>query len=373
MDPSDGDKEEACRGTLTYITYISSARIGIQLIDVHFCTALRIVVMEWTAQFTAEEMAQQLSDPVALSRAMMPALDVELTKLGCTRADIQELAWQTPCIHLHSVFDPKSIPDTPLDFRPVPDCEGTLLARATAILCLSALGADAVSYGSENGGDLFVNLVVIPGEGRVSEKSQGKMNGHTDGVSFPIRGLRNPEDPRIAPSPDFVCLSALRNPNAVPTTVIPLDAILSQLDPQHIKELQKPQYILQSQLTFRDGMEKILGDQLLVDDAQLLFRMTSGFWIRFSHSSTQPADEGESPAKQAMQALAQACLKCYVPVALAPGDIAIVNNRIALHGRTKVGEEHGGQSRWMLRTYGLDTSELDESQRHANNNHVLFP
>jgi len=155
--------------------------------------------------------------------------------------------------------------------------------------------------------------------------------------------------------------------------------MLSQLDPQHINELQKPQYILQSQLTFRDGMEEILGQELLVDDAQLLFRMQNGFWIRYSHSSTKAADAGESPAKQAMQALTNACLNCAIPVALAPGDIAIaiaiaiVNNRIALHGRTKVGEEFGGQSRWMLRTYGLDTSELDDSQRHPDITFMLFP
>lgn len=343
------------------------------MIDAHFCTALRIVVSNWRSQLTAEEMIQQLCDPVAFGLAMLPALDVELAKLGCTRTDVHGFAWQTPCLHLRNVFDPQGIPDTPLDFRPIPDCAGTLVARATAILSLAAIGADAVSYGSENGGDLFVNLVVIPGEGRVSEKSQGKMNGHTDGVSFPIRGHRDPEDSRIAPSPDFVCLSALRNPNAVPTTVMPLDAILNQLDPQEIHELQKPQYILQSQLTFRDGMEEILGQELLVDDAQLLFRMNSGFWIRFSHSSTQTAAAGESPAKQAMQALAKACLNCFIPVTLAPGDIAIVNNRIALHGRTKVGEEHGGQSRWMLRTYGLDTSELDDSQRHPDSTFMLFP
>lgn len=343
------------------------------MIDAHFCTALRIVITNWKSQLSVEDMSQQLSDPVAFGHALLPVLDAELANLGCKRSDVHDLAWQMPCLHLRSVFDPQSIPDTPIGFRPVPDCVGTLVARATAIMCLAGLGADTVSYGSENGGDLFVNLVVIPGEGRVSEKSQGKMNGHTDGVSFPVRGHRDPENPRIAPSPDFVCLSALRNPNAVPTTVMPLEAILSELDPEHIQELQKPQYILQSQLTFRDGMEEILGEELLVDDAQLLFRMQSGFWIRYSHSSTQPADVGETPAKKAMHALTQACLNCVIPVALAPGDIAIVNNRIALHGRTKVGEGHGGLSRWMLRTYGLDTSELDESQRHPNSTFMLFP
>lgn len=199
------------------------------------------------------------------------------------------------------------------------------------------------------------------------------MSGHTDGVTFPIRGYRDPLNDRIAPSPDFVCLSSLRNPKKVPTKVMPLDELMKYLSDEHIEELQKPQYIIGSQLTFRDGMVDILGDELEVDDAQLLYAIHGKWWIRFSHSTTQIANLGESTAQEAMNALKDACAHCAVHLALEPGDIVLVNNRTALHGRSEPGEEYGGQTRWLLRTYGLDTSDLDETQRYDGGSSMLYP
>jgi L-asparagine oxygenase len=36
-----------------------------------------------------------------------------------------------------------------------------------------------------------------------------------------------------------------------------------------------------------------------------------------------------------------------------------MNNRIGLHGRCEVGGDVGGLSRWLLRTSGLETADLD--------------
>jgi hypothetical protein len=360
--------------TLAYITFISLARVGKQLIDAIFSEAVRAAVTKWRSHLTIKQVIDHLQHPVALGQLLLPAIEQELRARNCSRKDVKNLAWANPCLHLQTAFDPGALPDTPTDFRPVPDAEGVLLAKVTAIACLATIDSDSVSYGSENHGDLFVNLVVIPpGKGAFSDKSTGKMSGHTDAVSFPIRGHRDPLNDRIAPSPDFVCLSSLRNPNEVPTTVMPLDQLMTHLSEAHIQELQKPQYILGSQLTFRDGMEGILGEELMVDDAQLLYEMQGKWWIRFSHRTTQIADTRQISAQEAMDALKEACAHCVVPLALAPGDIALVNNRIALHGRTEVGQESGGQTRWLLRTYGLDTSDIDPGQRHGDSPFMLFP
>ncbi|WP_282115438.1 TauD/TfdA family dioxygenase [Pseudoalteromonas arctica] len=277
-------------------------------------------------------------------------------------------------MRLTKVFVPDELPDSPCDFYPVPDVEGTLLAQVTAIACLATINSSTISYRSENEGKLFVNLVVFPpGRGKFTEKSASKMSGHTDGVSFPLRGQSDPENGRIAPSPDFVCLSALRNPNKVPTMVVPLTSLMEKLSEEQITELQKPQYMLGSQLTFREGMKEILGDELMVDNAQLLFYVDDSWWIRFSHRTTQTAETDDKLAQEAMDALKDACADCAIPVALEPGDIALVNNRIALHGRSKVGEEYGGQTRWLLRAYGLDISEINSEQWHEGSNFMLYP
>lgn len=362
------------RVTLAYIDFISLTKKGAQLIEAIFSQAVRAAVTNWRASLTIEQMLEYLARPVVLGRELVPMIEHELKSRDCSRAEVKALAWEKPFLKLEAAFVPSDLPDTPIDFRPVPDVEGTVLARITTIACLAAIDSVSVSYGSENEGDLFVNLVVLPpGQGIFTDKSAGKMSGHTDGVAFPLRGYHDPENDRIAPSPDFVCLSALRNPKPVPTTVMPLNSLIARLSQEHIEELQKPQYIIGSQLTFRDGMMSILGDELEVDDAKLLFPMNGNWWIRFSHSTTQVAAIGQKSAQEAMDALKNACAECVIAVPLQPGDIALVNNRIALHGRSEVGQEYGKQTRWLLRTYGLDVSDINPDQWHKDSTFMLYP
>lgn len=344
------------------------------MIEANFSKAVRTAVTTWRAGVSFEQMLKGLAHPRELGLELLPLIESELKILNCSCAEVKKFAWDRPFLKLEAVFDPIDLPQTPIDFRPVPMAESTVLAQITAIASLAAINSATVSYGSENDGDLFVNLVVLPpGLGKFTDKSASKMNGHTDGVAFPIRGQQDPDNQRIAPSPDFVCLSALRNPNEVPTMVMPLDELMTQLSQEHIEELQKPQYMINAQLTFREGMKRILGDELMVDDAQLLFSMNGGWWIRFSHSSTRIAEIDNNSAQEAMDALKNACANCAVSLPLKPGDIALVNNRIALHGRGEVGKEYGGETRWLLRTYGLDISDINPNQWHAGRNFMLYP
>lgn len=356
-----------------YINFISLALVGTQLINAHFSAAVRGAVSAWRATLTFPTALQQLDDPVALGNLLLPDISRILQSRSQTCAAVKLYAWKAPFVYLPKVFDPLDLPDTPTGFLPVPDTEGTLLARASAIACNAVLGSSTVSYGSENNGALFVNLVVIPGESFQSEKSKGSMKGHTDGVWFPIRGEQHPWDNRVAPSPDFVCLSALRNPKQVPTTVMPLSDVLAKLTPETIGELGIPQFDIGPQGTFRDRLREIFGKDVIVEDCQLLFWVEGQPWIRYSHSSARTADDEPSIASLAMDQFKAACLECASSHPLEPGDIVLVNNRISLHGRAEVGEEHGGESRWLLRTYGLDTTELNKDQWHVNSKYMLYP
>lgn len=346
--------------------------MGATLIHAEFSAAVRAAVLQWRDGMTLEDACKSLLDPVTLGKQLSEIVQGKLREAGVDLEAIQKQAWDTAYVHLGEVFDPKGLPETPSGFVPLPDADGTLLARASSIAAIATLGLDTVSYGSENDGELFVNLVIIPGEGEFSEKSRRQMSGHTDAVSFPVRGRRDSEDVRIAPSPDFVCLSCLRNPTGAATTVMPLGAILSQLTDAQIEELKKPQFIIRAQRTFRDGTKSILGEEHLVDGGELLFDVNGQLWVRFSHSSAG-ADKEYGAAADAVAAFEEACKFCATGVALRPGDILLVNNRIGLHGRTTIDGEPGGESRWLLRTYGLDTAGLAANQRHPDSGHKLFP
>ena len=315
-------------------------------------------------------------NPVELGANLLPAIVTALEEVKVSLYDVQHSAWSNPLIHLRAVFDVHELPETPTAFIPVPDLATTVAARACAVACLAALNSDTISYGSENEGHLFVNLVVLPGDDDFADKSKADMRGHTDGVTFPIRGQRHEFDKRVAPSPDFVCLSGLRNPDDITTTIMPLSAVLQQLTHDEINELTKPQYVIRPQKTFKRGLRKLFGKDSALLDAmagiQLLFEGDDGYWIRYSHSAAD-TDYDSEMATQAITRFEQACSKCSTSVVISPGDLLVVNNRVGLHGRGVVGGEAGGNSRWLLRTYGLDTRDLTPEQRYDGSAFKLYP
>jgi len=346
--------------------------LGATLIHDAFSNAVQGAVSGWRAGKTLHVACNELADPVSLGAELGAVVREELERDGVDIVALRDQAWQGSFLHLRGVFAAAELPSTPVGFLPIPDVEGTLLARASSIAALAAIGLDTISYGSENNGELFVNLVIIPGDGDFAEKSRDSMHGHTDAVSFPIRGRHDAEESRIAPSPDFVCLSGLRNPTAAQTTVMPLADILAQLTQDQIAELKKPQFLIRSQRTFREGTKRILGDELVVDGGELLFDVDGQLWIRFSHRSAG-ADDTNSVADDAVEAFKAACTACATGIVIGPGDILLVNNRVGLHGRTIVDGEPGGESRWLLRTYGLVTENLNADQRYRASPHKLFP
>lgn len=346
------------------------------MIDAHFSRAIHSSVSRWILDNPLEFCISALDNPVELGASLLPVVESALARVDLTLEEVQRHAWINPFIHLKAVFDVHELPGTPTAFTPVPDVTSTVAARACAVASLAALNSDTISYGSENDGHLFVNLVVLPGEGDFADKSKSDMRGHTDGVSFPIRGQLHEIDERVAPSPDFVCLSGLRNPDKTTTTVMPLAAVLQQLTYDEINELTKPQYVIRPQKTFKRGLREIFGkDSPLLEampGTQLLFEGNDGYWIRYSHSAAGTDFDSEL-ASQAITRFEQACLDCTTSVIIAPGDILIVNNRVGLHGRGVVGGEPGGTSRWLLRTYGLNTQDLSPEQRYAESTFKLFP
>lgn len=355
-----------------------------------FAEAVRTAVANWIAERSFEQCAASLDDPVTLAGELLPRVKEHVEARGVTLPQLKSFAWSEPCIHLQAVFSVdvagEALPKTPCAFLPIPDCLATIAARISSVACIAAIESSVVSYASENEGHLFVNLVALEGDSAMADKSRGEMRGHTDGVFFPIRGERDEKYPRFAPSPDFVCLSGLRNPDATGTTVMPLNEVLLGLSEHEIEELCKPQFTLAPQRTFLAGVKQAMSwphaRPPRIDNRRVLFRRQEGFWIRFSHSSVvDPIQDGtdgmdvdaKNAASSARNAFMDRCREQVRSVVLNPGDILLVNNRIGLHGRSEVGGEVGGEARWLLRTYGLETGDLDAEQRCSGSSYKLYP
>ncbi|MEJ5999730.1 hypothetical protein [Paucibacter soli] len=342
--------------------------------DADLAAAVRAAVADWIDATTQAQQQMEMANPATLGAVLGLTVEHTLQAAGHDPAALRERVLQAPYCHLQGVFDASSLVDTPTAFNPVPDTTATLAGRAAVLAVHGLLRMETVSYGAENGGHLFVNLVVLAGQGAMPEKSKKGLRGHTDGVSLPFNGDDDANDVRIAPSPDLVTLVGLRNPKAVPTKLMPLDDILAHMLPGDVAELKKPQYSIHSQKTFVQGMKAVLGRELVVIDEPVLKDVGQGTYVRYSHRSVSPTVSGGA-AEQASRNFEAACIQTVVPLVVQPGDVLVVSNRVSLHGRGEPSGEVGGQSRWLLRTYALDTSKLAAHKRHlgASPPHVLFP
>lgn len=336
--------------------------------------AVKDAVSAWLESETLPQQQRQLANPATLSAVLGLAVQNSLATHGHPSTLIRSGISSTPYLHLQGIFDAAVFVETPTAFFPVPDTPGSIAGRAAALAVHGAAHMETVAYGSENDGNLFVNLVTMPGSGALPEKSKKSMRGHTDGVSFPFNGADDSRNKRIAPSPDLVTLVGLRNPEAVPTRLMTVPDLLAHMSADDVHELKKSQYSIRTQKTFVQGMKRILGEELVVEDEPILKTTSEGTFIRYSHSSVIPSVIG-SPAEKAANKLEEACSNIAIQIVVQPGDVLVVNNRLSLHGRGQVGGEAGGQARWLLRTYGLDTSKLPLHKRHLGRapTYVLFP
>lgn len=214
---------------------------------------------------------------------------------------------------------------------------------ASAVLgLLHMMKLHPVAFECENKGNLFVNLVRQPGEGRAAEYSSGLMDGHTDALPFPfpeeyIDGTTPP------PAPDFVILAGVRNPERTPTFVSPLSGILAQLSTRDIAQLRQPKFLLNRQPSFDCPY-------IGVNKSVLGLHAAFGTVVRFSQSRVAAAED-DLEANMALQRLGEQMIAARIKACVERGDILFINNRLAMHGRDAVKATDDGNGRWLLRIY----------------------
>jgi L-asparagine oxygenase len=272
-----------------------------------------------------------------------------------------------PWIHLKN-FHTNAVVDgeTPLDLPPkLGDRRWWYPAYATLAL-LGALKLRVVSYTCESQGWIFVHLTPKPGKGSQAENSLSAMGGHTDALHFPFPNEFDKSNDTPPPAPDFVVLTAIRNPDGVNTLVARLSKLLESISSMAQDSLRLPVFLFHKQDTFDTKFDKLVGYPVLKQHRDY------GDFVRFSSSRVSVDSEKFPEADKALEELRNAIPKCREPIRIAPGDIVLVNNRTALHGRDALGkQEYGGNTRWLLRTYGY---REDTPGRFNDNDrpHLLF-
>lgn len=224
-------------------------------------------------------------------------------------------------------IDESALPDTPA-VRDSVAREATVPA-AIAVLIGLQLG-EVVAYRQEKRGALVQDVVPVPG----MEESQS--NAGSVPLEFHIENAFHRH------RPDYVGLICLRNDHEkkAGTLVASIRHALPLLTETDRKILGEPRFTTAPPPSFYSG-EHAPAHAVLQgspDDPD----------ICVDFAATSPLDD---EAKHALERLRNALFETASSLKLRSGEMAFVDNRIVLHGRTPFVPRYDGRDRWLHRVY----------------------
>ncbi|CAL9599429.1 L-asparagine oxygenase [Streptomyces sp. enrichment culture] len=202
---------------------------------------------------------------------------------------------------------------------------------ASVITSLMLQLGEVISFRSEKNGALVQNVVPVPGR----EESQSNAGS----VLLELHVENAFHDNR----PDFVGLLCVREDPTGDAKLCTSSVrrALPLLSEEARRVLAEPRFLTEPPPSFggldsvRSAHPVLLGDP---EDPNVLV----------DFAATHPLDD---PAKAALAALRDALVETMTAHRLRVGDFAVVDNRIAVHGRTSFVPRYDGADRWLERVY----------------------
>ncbi len=224
--------------------------------------------------------------------------------------------------------DPEELPPTPTQQGSV-EREATLPAATQALIAM-CLG-ELIAYQNEKGGALVQNVVPVQGQ----EESQSNAGSavlamHTENAFHPHR-------------PDYVLLMCLRNDHEDRAVLLtgPLRRALPHIPAPVRAVLRQERFETKAPPSFLASGAKDLHHAVLTGA-----REDPDIVVDFH--ATRPLDEA---AREAMGVLRQQLAAAAQEFVLRPGDLAILDNRVTVHGRSEFVPRYDGRDRWLHRTF----------------------
>jgi L-asparagine oxygenase len=157
--------------------------------------------------------------------------------------------------------------------------------------------------------------------------------------------------------PRYLLLLCLRSDPAAQTTLCSVDDIAEQLSPETLAVLAEPR--------FRCGVDESFGHGTawLTEPAPILTREVDGSaTITFDGELTIGVD---SRAERAIAEVNAAIERARTSVVLAAGDLLLVDNHRAVHGRSPFTARFDGTDRWLQRAFVVDDLAPSANERNG--------
>jgi L-asparagine oxygenase len=206
-------------------------------------------------------------------------------------------------------------------------------------LVLGLLG-DQVGFLPELGGMIFQNILPVRGREQTQQS-----------VSSEVALLMHNETVFTSYRAAVVALLCIRadHQGVAGTTISSSRVILSRLTKQEIQVLREDRWATTVDQSFLLGAE-IEGD-VLIGPISILEGTDLRPRFRCDFAETRPRDPSDQEAKQVLQRLWEVVVSSAIEVRLRPGDLLLVDNHEAYHGRTVFTPRYDGLDRWLLRSF----------------------
>jgi hypothetical protein len=201
-----------------------------------------------------------------------------------------------------------------------------------------------VGYEPEHGGDIVQNIVPVQAtaDRQVSTSSKAHLMFHTEAAFHPHR-------------PRYLLLLCLRGDPSAATTLSSIHEVLSLLPSAVRDTLFEPRFRTAVDESYLHGRTNVLGapTPVLSGDRQL---PTMVFDADLMVGTDQAADD-------ALRLLAGAVVSLQTGVVLEAGDLLVVDNAVAVHGRTPFTARFDGTDRWLQRAFVVSDLRPSAAER----------
>jgi L-asparagine oxygenase len=208
------------------------------------------------------------------------------------------------------------------------------VSTVAQLMVMSALG-DVIAYEDEKNGRLVQDICPVPGAERRQENTGScLLELHTEDGFHPNK-------------PHFLSLFCLRSDHERRALTVAggVRVVLPLLDAADLQVLREPIFRIRLASSFV-GTDTVAYSPLMP--------VLSGSWSDPELCVDFHAMEGTTPrAAQALENLRTRMVGSLVGTVLEPGDLLIVDNRKAVHGRTGFSPRYDGEDRWLRRCFAI--------------------
>ncbi|TWP48936.1 hypothetical protein FKR81_26500 [Lentzea tibetensis] len=265
--------------------------------------------------------------------------------------------------------DDAEIGPTPLDWRSAPDpaCAAALTAHEVYLVLVASLLGDIFGWSTLQNGKLLHNVVPMPSE--VKEQSGHgtvKLEWHTEDGFHPHRC-------------DYLLLLGIRNHDAVPTTLASIDEVV--LSSRHREVLSQKRFLIRPDNEHLNRARALVEGTGRVHTIQQMQDSPEPSAVLFGHPETpylridpafMTARPGDPEAAAALATLISELDTQLTGVPLGAGDLLIVDNYKAVHGRSEFTARFDGTDRWLKKVVVTRDLRRSRSYRAAAHERVLL-